>query len=95
MKIIWEEDDIKPGTIYFKPGSSEAWIIGYLGEFLDPRPRYVSCSMSDGLLTPVQTRDYMAETLTLEGYIPAKMAPSMGIALPRCVEALIKAQLAA
>lgn len=71
MKVIWEPDDIKPGKRYSKPGIGEEWIIGYLSDaHPSNKTRYVSVSLSDGLVTEPLSKEDMARALTDQGYLP-------------------------
>lgn len=71
MKVIWEAKDINPGRKYSKPGI-ETWIIGYMAN-MHSTDRYVSISISDGMVTKPKTKEDMAEDLTTSGYLPVEL----------------------
>lgn len=74
MKVEWESSDIKPGRRYGKPQTAERWVIGYLaGE--DSQERYVSISLSDGMVTKPKFRETLAASLNKEGYQPEELLP--------------------
>ena len=72
MKFIWEASDIKPGRKYGRADISERWMIGYLGALGGDKPRYVSVSTIDGMVTDASGREELARELTEHGYVPAE-----------------------
>jgi hypothetical protein len=72
MKVTWEADDIVPGRRYSKKGIGEKWIIGYLSDVAG-EGRYVSVSDRDGLVTSPGTKEYLANALNEEGYLPVEL----------------------
>jgi hypothetical protein len=78
MKVEWQADDIKPGRRYGKPDTKERWLIGYVAgtECLEtPSKRYVSISLSDGMVTQSLTAADMAAVLNKYGYQPEELLP--------------------
>ena len=69
MKYQWTADDIIVGRRYSTPGIREEWMIGYLSGVLGPA-KYVSISLSDGMVTSPNTREELAKMLTEYGYSP-------------------------
>jgi hypothetical protein len=70
MKFVWEDSDIVVGSRYSREGVREVWMIGYLPA-LDER-RYVSISLSDGMVTHPLYKHEMALSLTGQEYVPEK-----------------------
>lgn len=70
MKVLWEENDIKPGTQFGKPSISERSIIGFLAAE-QGNSRYLVVSLSDGMTLPAMTKHEMSIWLTEGGYQPA------------------------
>jgi len=72
MKVQWEEDDIRVGTVYGKPGTSERWLIGYVVP--EDEPTELWCvSLSDGLMSPLGSKSSVVAMLTGQGYLPASI----------------------
>lgn len=74
MKVEWEESDIKPGRRYGRPKTAELWIIGFLAG-ANSDIRYVSISLSDGMVTKPASLAGLAATLTEGGYQPEELLP--------------------
>lgn len=72
MKVIWEEADIKPGRTYGKPTIKERCIIGFIASE-DSEKRYVTTSLSDGMVGPPHTKRELAISLTESGYLPGEL----------------------
>jgi hypothetical protein len=74
MKITWEADDIKPGTVVGKSERVERWLIGY-----DPwaaAPNWALISLEDGMIAHSGlTKTELADKLNLSGYVPAVLFP--------------------
>lgn len=62
MKFVWEESDIKPGTIVRKKGSQKGWLI--VSMQTDSGTRYGLAQMSDGSIIRFTTREALAKVLT-------------------------------
>ena len=71
MKVIWEEDDIIVGRKFMKKGTSEIWIIGYTA--FTNGEKYVTVSLSDGMVTEAINADTMAKRLTQSNYLPIEL----------------------
>lgn len=71
MKVIWDVVDIRVGRRYAKSTSTEEWLIGYLS-YSDDDVRYVSISTVDGLVTPPQTAEVLADLLTKNEMFPVE-----------------------
>lgn len=69
MKFHWESTDIRAGRKYSRPTIKEIWMVGYLSNVHDDR-RYVSISMSDGMVTVPYSAEELATTLTDGRYVP-------------------------
>lgn len=74
MKVEWEESDIKPGRRYGKPLTAERWVIGFLAGSGN-NARFVSISLSDGMVTKPSTLAGLAATLNEGGYQPEELLP--------------------
>lgn len=72
MRVVWEEDDIKPMVQYSRPGLSEKWTIGYVVTAEGPN-RYVSISDRDAMVTGSLSKADLAGLLTKEGYLPVEL----------------------
>lgn len=88
MKYIWEAEDIKPGRYYYRDDQpaldGTAPELSYLASvthkigfasFVDPGPdreKYVSISMTDGLVCEPQTKEAFAEMLNSGRYVPLR-----------------------
>ena len=72
MKVIWESADIVAGRRYSREGLNDTWLIGYLSNETTEK-RYVSISMSDGLVTLPKTKETLAYELTENGYVPVEL----------------------
>lgn len=72
MKTIWFAEDITTGRRYFKPGTSEVWIIGYRPD-LGGAACFVSISLEDGMVTLPGTREQIADWLTKSEYLPIEL----------------------
>ena len=71
MKFIWEEEDIRAGRMFSKPGNVEAQIIGYhVGSHEEDK--WASVSLVDGMISTPTNRAIMATALTENGYIPVE-----------------------
>ncbi len=69
MKFQWETLDIKAARKYSRAGIKEVWMIGYLSNVHEDR-RYVSVSMSDGMVTVPYSAEELAVNLTEGRYVP-------------------------
>lgn len=72
MKVIWEADDIVTGRRFGMRQVEEKWIIGYISSVEGPA-RYVTVSDQDGLVTDPCTREYLAQRLNADGYLPLEL----------------------
>ena len=72
MKVIWSEQDIKPGQIYGKRTIQERWIIGFI-PWIDGDKKYTSTSLSDGQVNSTQTKSEVANDLTESEYLPLEL----------------------
>jgi len=72
VKFIWECADITPGRTYSRVGLGEDWLIGYRDDTSDDKLRYVSISLTDGLVTLPLDKETLAERLTNQGYVPCE-----------------------
>lgn len=72
MKVSWEESDIKVGRQFGRPVMSERFIIGYAAAEQSER-RYVTVSLSDGMVSPMHSKRELAISLTESGYTPAEL----------------------
>lgn len=70
MKVIWEEDDIKPGINVGRPVRLERYKIGY--HDASPKPvRYTLNSDQDGMVLGPMTKEDLAAWLNRNGELPA------------------------
>jgi hypothetical protein len=76
MKVQWEEKDIRAGQRYGKPTIRERWIIGYDPSLLPHEKRWVSVSLSDGMVLRAHTQQELAVSLTESGYVPEALLPA-------------------
>lgn len=76
MKVIWEEEDIRPGRKFVKTGSrkdtKDIWMIGYLCKTTTGNS-YVSISMTDGLCSELVEKKELAEILNKQQYTPLEL----------------------
>lgn len=72
MRVTWEADDIKPGRVVGKPDRRERWMIGY-GAWTQSDIRYSLISLSDGQICTLQSKQNLAEQLTLSGELPVEL----------------------
>lgn len=72
MKVEWEESDIVTGRKYSKKGISEIWMIGHVTHLFGAG-KYVSVSLSDGMVTDVFTKEDLAKDLTEGEYVPLEL----------------------
>lgn len=75
MKVTWEEKDIICGRTLGKEGLNEQWLIGYRVTPPGDYKRYVTISLSDGLVSDPSTKEHLAGMLTDHGYLPKELMP--------------------
>lgn len=76
MLVTWEAKDIKAGRRVKKPGTREAWMIGYHATGCNGAGKYTLVSLNDGMVCPPQTAEQLAETLNLGGELPEELLPA-------------------
>lgn len=72
MRVIWEPKDIVPGRLVKRPGTNEAWMIGYLPN-MQPPGGYVLISMSDGMITGDPCRAAKMCEILNQGDLPVEL----------------------
>jgi hypothetical protein len=72
MKFTWEASDIYANRKYSRKGIQEVWMIGY---YPGSKDQFSSISLTDGMITPLKSKEEMAKELTSEKYVPLEYLP--------------------
>lgn len=73
MEIKWDAEDIVTGVRVRKPGTNEAWILGFFDSAPGRDDRFAMVSLLDGMICELRTRESLAQDLTDGGYQPCAL----------------------